>query len=108
MEKEGDIKTPIESIEKHGYSFVKHLGKGGFGSVLLAKHNIDKNLYAIKSLLINNPERQDNLLREIKFLSRLNYPNVVNYRTSFSEDNILFLVMEYCSKGTLNEKKTQA
>lgn len=57
MEKEDGIKTPKESIEKHGYSFVKHLGKGGFGSVLLAKHNLDRNLYAVKSLLINDTER---------------------------------------------------
>ena len=33
MEKEDLKKTPKESIEKHGYSFVKQLGKGGFGSV---------------------------------------------------------------------------
>ena len=33
VEKEDLKKTPKESIENNGYSFVKHLGKGGFGSV---------------------------------------------------------------------------
>ncbi|MBL7112830.1 MAG: protein kinase [Bacteroidales bacterium] len=96
-----DIQTLTKELNKHGFRYISMLGNGGFGIVVLAEHYIDKQKYAIKKLLKDNPDEQDNLLKEIQALASLNHPNIIHYKTSFKESGSLFLVMEYCKNGTL-------
>jgi len=99
-----DIQTLTEELNKHGYRYISILGNGGFGIVVLAEHYIDRQKYAIKRLLKDNPEEQDILLKEIQALASLNHPNIIHYKTSFKESGSLFLVMEYCLHGTLLDR----
>src|SRR5690242_5504781 len=40
----------MEANDLKNYTFLKTIGKGNFGKVLLVKSKIDKNLYALKCL----------------------------------------------------------
>jgi serine/threonine protein kinase len=83
------------------YSFIKDLGNGGFGKVFLAKEKVSHRYVAIKQLLNTNKSEQEDIIHEIKIVSKFENPNIVNYYHHFYEEDILYLVMEFCSGGTL-------
>lgn len=85
------------------YRFVKDLGRGGFGRVFLAKEEYSENLVAIKQLLNKNPDDQAHILHEMQAVSKFNHSNIINYKHHFIQDGLLFIVMEYCSTGSLRK-----
>ena len=86
------------------YTFIKDLGSGGFGRVFLAQEKVSKRQVAIKQLLSKNKSEQADIIHEIEIVSKFENPNIVTYYHHFYEENILFLVMEYCSGGSLRDK----
>ncbi len=92
-----------EILRKHGFAIERKLGQGGFGEVLLVKHEISQQLYALKTLKNKRKQNPEDILREIKAIAALKHPNIINYQHSFIEDNELFMVMEYCKNGNLSE-----
>ena len=97
---------------------IKTLGTGYFGKVLLAdtvglslkelkmsETDDDKSKsvhVAVKTLRLNPSEkRRDTFDKELKFMSRLNHPNVVRTLGACMVDTP-FIVMEYMEKGDLN------
>ncbi len=89
---------------KKDYEFIQELGKGGFGTVSLVKHTISNQMFAIKRLTQIDANKQSTIKKEIETLASLGHPNVIGFRTAFNFENSLFLVMEYCPKGTLLER----
>lgn len=86
------------------YRIIRLLGEGGFGEVYLAEDRlIQKRRVAIKSLKMDDSNREQILVREMQFLSDLDHPNVVHFYHHFSEYDTLFLVMEFCGGGSLRE-----
>jgi len=83
------------------YELVSHLGNGGFGMVSLVRHNLSNTPFAIKRLHSKSPDDQKNIQREIDALAPLNHANIIRYQHSFYANDILYLVMEYCSGGSL-------
>tara|TARA_R110000868_G_scaffold363678_1_gene626009 strand:+ start:11429 stop:13147 length:1719 start_codon:yes stop_codon:yes gene_type:complete len=86
------------------YSFIKDLGSGGFGKVFLAKEKVSNRYVAIKQLLSNNKSEQEDIIHEIEIVSKFENPNIVTYYHHFYEEEVLYLVMEFCSGGTLRDK----
>jgi serine/threonine protein kinase len=75
------------------------LGEGGYGLVYKGTHYLDNNEYAIKRLPIYISLRHSQKistivlekLREIRYLSKLNHPNIISYNTSWLEtDNEIY------------------
>lgn len=85
------------------YRFERELGKGGFGSVFLAREDVSRRLVAIKQLNSQNADQQKYIIHEMQIVARFNHPNIVTYHHHFSENGLLFLVMEYCSGGSVRE-----
>lgn len=83
------------------YHFVEELGDGGFGRVFLAKDERSKSLVAIKQLKNKDKEKQDGIIYELEMISKFNHPNIVTYKHNFIQDDLLFIVMENCSVGSL-------
>ncbi|XP_065561863.1 eukaryotic translation initiation factor 2-alpha kinase 1-like isoform X2 [Artemia franciscana] len=69
------------------YTDINFLARGGFGRVFRAKHVLDGNIYAIKSILIRQSKHWEmsKALREIQTLSRLHHPNVISYKHAWLE-----------------------
>ncbi|NXP90489.1 E2AK2 kinase, partial [Passerina amoena] len=102
-------KTFLELFEK-----IKPIGAGGFGNVFKATSKCDKTIYAIKRV-----EFTEKVEREAQGLARLSHENIVRYHCSWKgNDHIkysgssqnsdreilcLFIQMEFCEQGTLED-----
>jgi tetratricopeptide (TPR) repeat protein len=92
---------PKDILDKK-YEIITPLGEGGFGYVFLARDLLLPDRFvAIKVLKDEDPTRQDSLVQEMQFLTRLNNPSIVSFYHHFTHANKLHLVMEYCSDGNL-------
>lgn len=85
------------------YRFVKDLGSGGFGKVFLAKEERSENLVAIKQLKNEDKAKQDDIIYEMQMVSKFNHPNIVLYKHHFVQEDLLYIVMEYCPSGSLRD-----
>ena len=101
------LRSPLADPTYSGfiYQYCEELGKGKFGKVIKAKHGLTQQFVAIKLVEVTSGNAS---LQEIKTLSKLNHPNVVNYFGYYlyqSGPNCfdsVAIVMEYCSKGNLH------
>lgn len=85
------------------YQFERELGKGGFGTVFLAREEVSHREVAIKQLNSQDADRQRAIIHEMQMVSRFNHPNIITYHHHFSENGLLFLVMEYCAGGSVRD-----
>ena len=95
---------------------IKYLGEGNFGQVILAQTvglspqdlglegAAPYTLVAVKKLKANASARNKDLFdKEIKFMSRLNHPNVIRLLGVCHEEVAPFIMMEYMKDGDLNQ-----
>ena len=87
------------------YLIEKELGKGTYGVVYKAKNRLDNNICVIKklSLLGLTANQKKEVKLEADILKKIKSKYVVQYYDSFEEDNNLYIVMEYCECGDLND-----
>ncbi|KAH0622569.1 hypothetical protein JD844_024974 [Phrynosoma platyrhinos] len=99
---------------------IELLGSGGYGNVFKAKHKIDNKIYAVKRVKLTDG-KAEKTKREVQALAELVHENIVQYfccwigKDRFSSEdsmsdsssrqadlsNCLFIRMDYCEKGTL-------
>lgn len=99
-----DEDLKIGDVLDNKYLLVRKLGEGGFGNVYLAQDTLLSERYvALKCLKIDENDRESYLIREMDFLATLADPHVVGFFHHFKNNNTIFLVMEYCSGGSLRQ-----
>ncbi|GIM11358.1 hypothetical protein Vretimale_14891, partial [Volvox reticuliferus] len=81
------------------------LGKGAYGTVYSAVDALTGDIVAIKVIPVTEEDREEfkQIQREINFLAECNHPNVVRYLGSYRHPNELWIVMEYCGGGSIND-----
>lgn len=94
----------MPTLYDNKYEYQKDLGEGGFGKVFLARDKLSKRLVAIKQLKDTDKENQEDIIYEIETISKFENPHIVAYYHHFWQDELLFLVMEYCAGGNLRDK----
>jgi serine/threonine protein kinase len=80
----------------------KILGKGAYGQVKLVKHKTTGELFALK--IIKKATLQNkgmDLMREVEVHKRLKHNNIIRLVNYFEDDDNLYLILEYASKGSL-------
>lgn len=83
--------------------FLDELGRGTFGTVFRAVRKADGVDFAVKVIPIDNEKsRFEELGREIRVLQRCDHPCIVRYHETFFFANTLWVVMEFCSLGSLS------
>ncbi|XP_028629275.1 interferon-induced, double-stranded RNA-activated protein kinase [Grammomys surdaster] len=108
-------KYTLDARFNSDFEDIEEIGSGGFGQVFKAKHRIDGKMYAIKRVKYNTKKAE----REVQALAELNHVNIVQYRicwegedydpeqsisdTSRYKTRCLFIQMEFCDKGTLEQ-----
>lgn len=100
----GSTETPMPTIP--GYRLLRELARGGMGVVYLAESTLDRRQVAIKTVIpqIQLDELHRKMFaREIKTLSALRHPNIVNFVESGHSDGIDFYVMEPVPGRNLHE-----
>eukprot|EP00760_Papus_ankaliazontas_P023559 PhM_4_TR2067/c3_g1_i1/m.99927 len=87
------------------YELLQTLGKGSFGKVKLARHNITNHKVAIKIIARQalQAKGQQKLRREVNFQQLLCHPHIVRLFEVIHTQQHMFLVMEYASGGELFE-----
>ena len=90
------LNFPEEITSK--YEIIQEMGRGAFSTVYKIKSKIDNNIYCLKKINIKKTPDKTN---EINILSKLNHPNLVQYISSCSDDEGIYIVMEFCIYGDL-------
>jgi serine/threonine protein kinase len=87
------------------YEVIKMLGKGGMGQVYLAYHKPTARLVALKEMNIFNRQLAARFAREIRIMKKVVHENVLCFIDSGQEKKSgkPYLVMEYASKGCLED-----
>src|SRR6266853_18532 len=89
------------------YEILRELGAGGMGKVYQVRNVITDRIEAMKVLLpdlASTPDLAARFLREVKLTASLDHPNICALRTAFSNDNRLYMVMEYVEGTTMATK----
>ena len=67
--------------------------------IFFFRHNVKGEVVAIKKMSYNGKqslEKWQDILKEIRFLNRLNHPNCIQYHGCYLKEQTVWLVMEYC------------
>ena len=51
-----------------------------------------------------NPKEKQNALNEVRLMASILHQNIIEYKDSFIEEGVLYIVMEYMSGGDLRSK----
>uniref|UniRef100_A0AAY4ALH7 Serum/glucocorticoid regulated kinase family member 3 n=1 Tax=Denticeps clupeoides TaxID=299321 RepID=A0AAY4ALH7_9TELE len=87
------------------FDFLKVIGKGSFGKVLLAKRKQDGKYYAIKVLqkrvILNRREQKHIMAERNVLLKNVKHPFLVGLHYSFQTKDKLYFVLDFVNGGEL-------
>jgi serine/threonine protein kinase len=103
---------PVELSENFpsfdGFEILRVLGKGGMGTVYLARDQSLGRLVALKVLNgsdLDSEDRRARFLREARSAAAVRHQNVATiYEVDETDQGVPFLVMEYCEGETLSQR----
>jgi serine/threonine protein kinase/DNA-directed RNA polymerase subunit RPC12/RpoP len=85
----------------------RQLGAGGMGAVYLGKDTTLNRVVAVKVLkpeLVTDQKFMATFLREAEITASLNHPNIVQVYAFGQHEGIYYMVVEYISGGSLDDK----
>lgn len=87
------------------FDFLRVIGKGNYGKVLLAKRRSDGRFYAVKVLqkkfILKNKEQNHIMAERNVLLKNVRHPFLVGLRYSFQTPEKLYFVLDYVNGGEL-------
>ena len=86
------------------FIFIRELGVGSYGRVILVQHKMTQVNYAIKAIDKRNKvniEEKQYFRREIEIMYRVHHPNVVKLFGHFEDNNFCYFIMEYIPGGNI-------
>ncbi|XP_031656387.1 serine/threonine-protein kinase Sgk1 [Oncorhynchus kisutch] len=85
------------------FHFLKVIGKGSFGKVLLARHRTDDQFYAVKVLqkkaILKKKEEKHIMSERNVLLKNIKHPFLVGLHYSFQTADKLYFVLDYINGG---------
>lgn len=104
---------PVELVGRSlfgEYTFTRKLGEGGMGAVYLAQQDSIDQKIAVKVLHANAADSDEivqRFHREARVISMLTHPNIIRvFIFGRTEDDLLYLAMEYVEGRTLRDAMT--
>ena len=89
------------------FEILQPLGRGNFANVIKVCSLINHRIYAMKILDLENndnasqEDKEKYYNNEIELITKLNHQNIVKYYKSFTENNKIYIIMEYFDNGDL-------
>ncbi|GIY32966.1 hypothetical protein CDAR_435461 [Caerostris darwini] len=94
-----------KNVKPSDFEFLKVIGKGSFGRVLLAKHKMEGNVYAVKVLqkkmILKRNEKNHVMSERNVLLKNLHHPFLVGLHYAFQTPDKLYFVLDYVNGGEL-------
>lgn len=92
-------------VKPSDFEFLKVIGQGSYGKVLLARDRKELRVYAVKVLqkkmIIKRNEENHIMCERNVLLKSLNHPFLVNLHYSFQTREKLYFILEYVNGGEL-------
>jgi len=85
----------------------RQVGSGGMGAVYLGRDMTLNRVVAVKVLkpdLVSDQKFLDTFLREAEITASLNHPNIVQVYAFGQHEGVYYMVVEYISNGSLDDK----
>ena len=93
-------------LRKHGYEYVGKIGYGGFSEVYKVFSLKYRQHFAVKVIDIHYQflvkQKTASYFQEVNVLKQIQHRNIISIYDHFQEDNYFFIVLEYCSSGSLD------
>jgi calcium-dependent protein kinase len=96
-----------KGLPQNYYENLKFLGAGAFGKVYKVQLKGTDEIRALKAIKLTHLNQTLNISeieQEVEILKHLDHPNIVKVYETFSDDDNYYIVGEYCSEGSLQEK----
>ncbi|XP_038567443.1 serine/threonine-protein kinase Sgk2b isoform X2 [Micropterus salmoides] len=99
----GSENTQTSQTKPSDFDYLKVIGKGSFGKVLLARHRQHGRYYAVKVLQKQIAKRKEKhvMVERSVLLKGLHHPFLVGLHFSFQTPNALYFVLDYVNGGEL-------
>ncbi|KAK5603027.1 hypothetical protein CRENBAI_014524 [Crenichthys baileyi] len=101
----GPVNTEASQVKPSDFDYLKVIGKGSFGKVLLARHRKQGGYYAVKILdkqmIIKREEQRHVMVERNVLLKGLNHPFLVGLHFSFQTPKTLYFVLDFVNGGEL-------
>lgn len=81
------------------FADLREIGHGSFGAVYFARDVRTNDVVAIKKMSYSGKqpmEKWQDIIKEVKFLQRIQHPNSIEYKGCYLREHTAWLVMEYC------------
>lgn len=98
-----NILLDYPTVQCPKYRFLRELGRGGFGEVVLALEIATHQSCAIKIVKIRTENQIKFIRAEVLNHRRLNHFHVIGFREVFAADDAICLVLEYADNRTLED-----
>jgi len=91
------------------YQNIRLIGKGAAGSVNLVRNTKSGEQFALKTieLKLMSPHERKLAENEVTLLKVLNGPTIIHYYEHFTENDTIYIVMEYAEGGSLSDRVNQ-
>ena len=88
---------------------IKLLGKGSFAEVYLSRETSSNLLFALKKICLKKMSLKEKsyLDNEIKILSMIHHPNIIQLYKLYEKTDYKYLALEYCNGDSLYKNLTQ-
>ena len=87
-------------------TLIVYMDAGCFGETFLSKKKGSNQLYATKRIsvksIIQEPILKNYIQNEIMILKKVKHPNIVKLLDVKIKKDYIYLVMEYCNRGSLS------
>jgi serum/glucocorticoid-regulated kinase 2 len=96
--------TDKKSLTIDDFTLLKVVGKGSYGTVMLARKKDSSEVLAIKMLkksYLKKRKQETHTLSERWILETINHPFIVNLKYAFQNTEKLYFALEFCPGGEL-------
>lgn len=95
----------FKTMQEHDYKILNPIGEGGFATCFTCFSEKYNQTYCVKLMELSSERKTlpETFNAEINSLIKVIHPNVVGIYDYFNSKNILYIILEYCTGGSLDQ-----